>query len=700
MYEPSIIKGICMEKKTSNKTTSLSKYSSKFDRNKFKILHEEMSFAEYVDLLHKKPLLARTAFQYLWDTVISYGTEKFERYRKTYTKYKFFDESSIPDPVFGLEETLDFLMNCIKGAAGLYGTEKRVFLLRGPVGSSKSTICRRFKRGLEHYSQTDEGAWYTFKWVGLTEDMYTSPENACPMHEDPLHLMPREMREELLIEINQIHNNNVPAEKRDYTLSSEGNLCPRCQQFMDLFLVKYDGDWEQVVSNHIQVIRQTHSESRRMGIGTFQPKDEKNQDATELTGDINFAKIGHFGSDSDPRSFSFDGEFCCSNRGFFELIEMLKLHQEFLYDLLGASQEHNIKPKKFSQVPIDEVIIGHSNMPDYEKLQANEFMEALRDRTNKVDVPYLLRISDELKIYIEAYGPDKVCQHIMPHTLEIAAVFGVLSRLYDDSDSDLDLRDKAKLYDGKVLPNWTEDSVKELKDKYVDEGLKGGVSPRFIQDSIANCLARNPKYINVFHVLNEIKEKIQLSTSFSVEEKKKYDERLDLAIKELQDILKNEVQRALVADENLIVRVCAKYIDNVVAYVNSEKIINPITKKEEKPDERLMRSIEEKIDIPETRCGDYRRSMAAFIGSMATKKKEFTWKSNPELQRALEAKIFEDTRDTIKLSTLTAESAACDPDLQEKIEALKTRLIKQYGYNSESASDVLSYVASLFSAGV
>jgi serine protein kinase len=690
-----------MEKKTvASKTSSLSKYSSKFDRTRFKTLHEEMSFAEYIDLLHKKPILARTAFQYLWDTVASYGFAKFERYRKSYTKYKFFDDNAMPDPVFGLEETLDALMNFIKGAAGRYGTERRVLLLHGPVGSSKSTICRRFKRGLEHYSQTDEGAWYSFKWIGLPPEMYTSTEDMCPMHEDPIRLMFQDMRNDLLAELNHIYADADTENQRVYELFSEGTLCPRCQDFMDLLLAKYDGDWEQVVNNHIRVVRQTHSEGRRMGIGTFQPKDEKNQDATELTGDINFAKIGHFGKDSDSRSFSFDGEFCCANRGIFELIEMLKLHQEFLYDLLGASQEHNVKPKKFQQIYVDEVIVGHTNAAEFQKLQANEFMEALRDRTNKIDVPYLLRVSDELKIYTEAYGPGKVHQHIMPHTLEIAAVFAVLSRLHDDGDLKLDLRDKAKLYDGRSLPNWTEDSVKELRDKDTDEGLKGGVSARFIQDSISNCLARNPKYINVFHVLNEIKEKIQISVSFNVEDKKKYEERLDLSIKELQDILKNEVQRALVADENLIVRVCAKYLDNLIAYVNKEKIINPITKKEEKPDERLMRSIEEKIDIPEQGADDYRRSLAAFIGTMATKKKEFRWDSNPELKKALEAKLFEDTRDTIKLSTLTAESAACDPDLQEKIDAIKTRLVKQYGYNEQSATDVLDYVSSLFSAGV
>src|SRR5262249_36809648 len=121
----------------------------------------------------------------------------------------------------------------------------------------------------------------------------------------------------------------------------------------------YGGDWSRVVED-VRVRRMMLSEQDRIGIGTFQPKDEKNQDATELTGDINYRKIAEYGTESDPRAFNFDGEFNIANRGIIEFIEVLKLDVAFLYDLLGASQEHKIKPKKFAQTDIDEVIVGHS----------------------------------------------------------------------------------------------------------------------------------------------------------------------------------------------------------------------------------------------------------------------------------------------------------------------------------------------------
>ena len=698
-----------MESNTPTTTNStLAKYSRLFDREKFNILNEEMSYAEYMDRLGANPKLARNAFQYMYDMIISEGVEEFERYRKTYNRYKFFTN----DPqikIFGLEETLDQFVSFIHGAAGGYGTEHRILLLHGPVGSSKSTICRLLKKGLQKYSKTDEGAWYTYKWVNLpieSDDkgphIYTEPECMAALHDDPLRLMSADMRNEVFKDLNAALHDQTPEEDRSsvYTLASEGELNPRCKLFLRLLLKRYGGDWEAVMANHVRVIRMTHSETDRVGIGTFQPKDEKNQDSTELSGDMNFGKIGHYGADSDPRAFNFDGEFEVANRGMCEFIEMLKLDNAFLYDLLGASQEHQIKPKKFSQVAIDEVIVAHTNNPEYEKMKSNQYMEALRDRTVKVDVPYLLRWSDELKVYEQDYGKGKVKQHIMPHTLEIAAFFAVLTRLFDDPDHKLDLRDKAKLYDGRSLPNWTEDSVKELRDKYPTEGMQTGLSARYIQDKISNCLARNKHYVNVFHVLSEIKEGLGESSLISkVEDQKRYEYCAELAVKELDEILKNEVQKALVADEKAIERLCAKYIDNVIAYVNDEKMIHPITKEKIDPDERLMRAIEEKNGIPEQGCEDFRRSMAAFIGTLASRGKEFRWDSNPELKRALEAKVFEDVKDTIKLSALTKESAALDPELQEKIDAIKTRLIKQYGYNDQSATDVLDYVSSIFARG-
>jgi len=683
----------------------LSKITEKFNKDQFQKLNEEMSFAEYLDLVYKNPKLTRTAYQYLYDMILSKGTKKIEKYRRTYLHYNFFDDSEIP--VFGLEETLHQLVQFFRGAAGGYGPERRVLLLHGPVGSSKSTILRCIKRGLEKYSLTEEGAWYTFKWVNLPtgkeNGIYTQSEDESPMHEDPLKLLPLDIRKQILSEINEIHLSQTPEKEKTsvYKLNIEGELDPRSKKFMKELLLIYDGDFGKVIENHIRVIRKVHSETDRIGIATFQPKDEKNQDSTELTGDINWGKLPHFGTDSDPRAFNFDGEFCVGSRGIVEFIEVLKLAKEFLYDLLGASQEHQIKPKKFPQVSIDTVLISHTNNPEYERLKNDQTMEALRDRTVKIDVPYLLRWSEELKILEHYYGNGKVKQHIAPHTLEIAALWSVLTRLEDDKDGKITLVEKAKLYDGRSLPGWTEDSVKELRDKYPDEGMFTGISCRYTQDKVSNCLSSHYDYINFFMVLNELKAGIEHQSLFNNEEDKaKYVACTDLAKKELDQILKSEVQKALVGDEHAIERLCGNYIDNVMAYINGTKIRNPFTEQDQEPDERLMRSIEEKIDVPEVGADDFRRSLAAFIGNLAHSGKTFKWDSNPQLKKALEAKLFEDTKDHIKLSALNIKGATVvDKEIQDKIDAVKKRLIDQYGYNQQSATDVLDYVGSIFARG-
>ena len=302
-------------------------------------------------------------------------------YKKDVVRYHFFDDpiENGKDAIFGIDVHLMKLVNFFQSAALGYGTEKRVLLLHGPVGSAKSSIARLLKKGLEHYSRTDEGALFAYEWLDDEGSSILGGQKVfpSPMHEEPLKLLPHEVREKFLAELSKVNTSK-------YKVKIKGEVNPACRFILNEFMIKYNGDWNKVMK-HIRVKRLILSEKDRRGIGTFQPKDEKNQDSTELTGDINYRKIAIYGSDSDPRAFNFDGEFNIANRGIVEFIEMLKLDVAFLYDLLGASQEQSIKPKKFAQTNIDLVILGHTNEPEYRKLQSNEFMEALRDRTVKID---------------------------------------------------------------------------------------------------------------------------------------------------------------------------------------------------------------------------------------------------------------------------------------------------------------------------
>ncbi len=650
------------------------------------------SFEEYLDLVRANPRITRNAFQRVYDMILSYGVDVYEPTRgEKRMHYRFFDDPRDHgrDAIFGLDGPLESFVNALKSAAKGYGIEKRVLLLHGPVGSSKSTIARLLKKGLERYTATDDGALYTLGW---TDEHDPEQVHWCPMHEEPLHLIPNRFRKDIAAQLSEGGDG-------DHELTITGDLCPYCRFMYNQRLKKQEGDWTRVVSE-VRVRRLVLSEQDRIGIGTFQPKDEKNQDSTELTGDINYRKIAEYGSDSDPRAFNFDGEFNIANRGIIEFIEVLKLDVAFLYDLLGASQEHKVKPKKFAQTDIDEVILGHTNEPEYRRLQNNEFMEALRDRTVKVDIPYVTKLQDEIKIYEKDYNSEKVKgKHIAPHTIEIAAMWAVLTRLEEPKNASLTLMQKLKLYDGKSLPGFTEENIKELREEAHYEGMHG-ISPRYVQDKISNALVAHPDShsINPFMVLNELDSGLKHHSLITSEEQRQhFRELLSVVKEEYENIVKNEVQRAIAADEDALKRLCANYIDNVKAYTQREKVKHKFTGQYEEPDERLMRSIEEKIDIPESRKDDFRREIMNYIGALAIDGKTFDYKTNERLYKALQLKLFEDQKDSIKLTSLV--SSVVDQDAQAKIDVVKGRLIRDYGYDEESATDVLNYVASIFARG-
>lgn len=669
---------------------------SKSDYHKvYSELNWEDSFKQYLDLVLEHPKIARTSFQRLYDMIASYGYTTYSEYKKKITHWNFFDDpiDRGKDAVFGLDVHLMKMVNIIKAAAYQYGPEKRVILLHGPVGSAKSTIVRLLKKGLERYSRTTDGALYTFRWVNLKDILNMEDTLVCPMHEEPLHLIPEDQRQPIFDEINKNRN-------REQFLHIQGDLCPPCRYIYRQLLEHYKGDWTELTKRHVMARRIVLSEKDRVGIGTFQPKDEKNQDSTELTGDINYRKIAIYGSDSDPRAFNFDGEFNIANRGMIEFVEVLKLDVAFLYDLLTASQEHKIKPKKFAQTDIDLVIIGHTNEPEYRKLQNNEYMEALRDRTIKIDVPYITRLSQEIKIYEKDFNSRTVPNiHIAPHTLEMASMWAILTRLEEPKKANLTLTQKLKLYNGKTSQQFTEDNIKELRKESKREGMNG-ISPRYIQDKISNALIldKGAGCINPFIVLNELGAGLKGHSLLNDEElRKRYLELLSEVKKEYEDIVKHEVQRAISADEGAIEKLCGNYIDNLKAYTQKERIRNPYTGAEDEPDERLMRSIEEKIDIPENRKDDFRREIMNYIGALALEGKSFDFRTNERLFKALELKLFEDQKDTIKLTTLV--SKVVDKETQAKIDIVKERLIRNYTYCDICASDALSFVASIFARG-
>jgi serine protein kinase len=639
-------------------------------------------------MVFEDPRLVRNAYQRLYDMILSHGTHIVKVHDKEVIRYNFFDDpfSNGEDAIYGIDEALKNLVDTLCAAAKGLGPDRRIILLHGPVATSKSTIGRLFRRGLEEYSKTDEGRLYTFEWDVSDFDDEPTDVVPCPIFEEPLRLIPIEQRQKIVTELNRIFKEKYHGE---YELRVEGDLCPKCRFYFNRFMRLYEDDLEKVLK-HVTVRRLILSEKDRRGIATFEPKDKKNQDEEELTGGLNWRLVQIYGSDSDPRAFNYDGELCIANRGIFDGEELLKLQEEFLYDFLHATQEHVIKPKKNPRIDIDTVILGRTNSPEYKRVKSNEKMEAFNDRTRTIDIPYVLRKSDEEKIYRKFFGTNRVWgKHIAPHTLEMAALWAVLTRLEEPS-ADISILQKAKIYDGESIPNRTVDVKKLLDEAKGKEGFSG-VSPRYVIDMISKALVNDVEgCINPYRVLAMLEDNLPYHPGIDENRIEEYREYIELVKEELSAICQEEVRRVISHDPDELRQVGQKYLDHVMAYLNDEKVEDPYTGEEMEPDEEFMRSIEKQIGITEAQKDDFRQEISNWISERARKGEPFSPEHNDRLRRALEKKLWEDKKHNINFTAMVSDKTT-DPEHKRRKAEWIERLKKEYGYCDICAENVIDY---------
>ena len=620
--------------------------SFRVEENKLKW---EGTFADYLDIVKKRKEVAQTAHSRVYNMIKSSGLIEKDGNRL----YQFFGEE-----IFGLEESIERLVEeYFHPAAKRLDVRKRILLLMGPVSGGKSTIVTLLKRGLESYSRTDEGAVYAIK--------------GCPMHEDPLHLIPQHLRKDFY---------------ESYGIRIEGSLSPLNTMRLEK---EYGGEIENVLVERI-----FFSEDKRVGIGTFTPSDPKSQDIADLTGSIDFSTIAEFGSESDPRAYRFDGELNKANRGMMEFQEMLKLDEKFLWHLLSLTQEGNFKAGRFALISADELIVAHTNETEYRTFISNKKNEALHSRIIVMPIPYNLKVGQEERIYQKMIKESDMAHvHIAPHALRVAAIFSVLTRLEDSKKQGLDVVKKMRLYDGENVEGFNQVDVEELKKEFPEEGMHG-IDPRYVINRISSAIIRKEvPSINALDVLRSLKDGLDQHASIPQEDKEKYMNYIAIARREFDDIAKKEVQKAFVYSyEESAITLMNNYLDNVEAYCNKNRLRDPLTGEEMNPDEKLMRSIEEQIGISENAKKAFREEILIRISAYARKGKRFDYKSHDRLREAIQKKLFADLKDVVKITT---SSKTPDESHLKKINEVVARLIDEYGYNSISANELLRYVGSL-----
>jgi len=609
----------------------------------------EGTFRDYLALVLQQPTLAQRAHTRLFNMIQAAGVRVDD---DTKEHYAFFEHD-----LFGIDAPLTKVVEYFKAAALGSDVGRRILLLYGPPSSGKSQLVILLKRGLEEFSRTDAGAVYAIA--------------DCPQHEDPLNLIPHAMRREF---------------QEETGIHVEGELCPMCARDLR---EKFQGDIYR-----IPVRRMFFSEKERCGIGTFVPSDPKSQDIAELVGSIDLSTIGDYGSESDPRAYRFDGELNVANRGLMEFIEMLKADERFLYVLLTLAQEKNIKTGRFPLIYADECVVAHTNETEFNEFLADKKSEALHDRMIMVRIPYNLKVSQEERIYEKLLRQTNLQGlHLAPHALRVAAMFAILSRLEEPKIAGLTLLKKLKLYDGEDVEGFRQKDIKLIQEQAEREGMDG-ISPRFIINRISSSLIKPDTHcINPIDILRALKDGVDNQGAFKKADRERYNQLIAEARREYDEIARNDVQKAFfVSFEQEATTLVDNYMDHVEAYLDSTKMTDPITGEEVAPDEKLMRSLELKVQVPEAGKDSFRNEIFRKVAMANRRGEKFDYTTHDKLKDAIEKQLFEERRDTIKL-TISARSP--DAEQLRKLNEVVETLVSREGYCTNCANELLKYVSSL-----
>jgi serine protein kinase len=591
--------------------------------------------------------LVRTSHEYIWDMLLWYGRDvpgtDVQKARELFKR-----------ELFGVDEPLGRVVDYFKASAAGSDVGRRLLLLLGPPSGGKSTLAILLKRGLEEYSRTDQGALYAIK--------------GSPLRESPLNLIPTSLRAEF---------------RETYGVDIVGEVSPWAR----------DGDYLRVPVERIFL-----SEAARCGIGTYAPHDPSTADIADLVGSVDLSKVSQVGDEGDPRAWSWSGAVYAASRGVLEMIEILKVKREFLYLLLTMTQEKNVKVARFPLIYLDETILAHTNLAEFNRFLQEKENEALLDRMVIIKVPYALSYKDEARIYKKlVYGaPAFRHTHLDPHVLHLAAVFAILTRQSKPEREGLDLPKKVRLFAGEAVEGFSETEAARLRAESPDEGLSG-VSPRFVINALSTAITRgNARSLTSMELLLAIKDAIESDARMDAKHKKQWFDHLVTARKEFYNRwVKEDVHRALFASfQDEAQQLLEKYLDEIEASLDQRKVTDPMTGENRAPDERFLRSVEEKIKVSESGKQSFRQEVIrkAMVAFKAGEK--FRLASHARVREAIEQYLFEERRDVLRLVTSTARP---DDDAKQKISVVQERLVKEYGYDEHSAQEALNYVTTLLS---
>ena len=611
------------------------------------------NFLEYLDYVKENPGVVKTSHKRLYDSIMDYSVETLPD--SDPRKLSIFGGENVKiypyfkDYFFGMENVISKIMRFLASASKKGEESRQVLLLMGPVGAGKSDLTEHIKRSLE-------GSTY-FHILG------------DPQRGEPLQVVPRNLRE----------------------------------KFEDILGVKIDGDISPIIRymlieemngkyENFTVVETSFSQRGRRGIASVPPMDANSQDVGVLIGSEDISKLDKY-SEDDPRVLSLTGAFNVGNRGIVELVEVFKNEIEFLHTIITATQEKRVpSPGKHDMLHFDGVILAHCNEAEWNRFQSEHTNEAILDRIVKVEVPYVLELTQEVKIYKKIIGKSDFDAHIAPHTLEIASMFSVMSRLHPSQKCDL--LTKMRIYNGEdVIEKGRVKNVdiKDLRDEAVREGMSG-ISTRFIMKSIDAALSDSENNsITPISIIDSLTKQVK-EQIINEEDKERYLEIIQKIIREeYLRILENEIAKAFVsAYDEQAQSLFDSYLDNAESYTNRTIMKDTITKEERDPDERFMKAIEEQIGIIGSSCDGFRSDVTAYMFSKMRRGERIDYNSYGPLKEAIESYLITSVKDIARIVT---RSKSRDDDQKRKYSDMVGTLVEEYGYSEISAEEILTFAA-------
>jgi len=608
---------------------------------------------DYIELIEKDPSIVKSAHKRLYEALIDHGS--YSMPDSNFRKYKIFDGENIKiynyfeNEFFGMENVISKIMSFLSSAAQKGEESRQVLLLMGPVGAGKSALTEHIKKAL------DGKPYFHLK--------------GDPHRGEPLQLIPRSLRDSF---------------EKTLNVKIDGDISPIARHKL---MNELDGKYE-----NFEIEESTFSQRARRGVASVPPMDANSQDVSVLIGSVDISKLDKY-SEDDPRALSLNGAFNVGNRGIVELVEVFKNEIEFLHTIITATQEKRVpSPGKSDMLYFDGVIIAHCNEAEWNRFQSEHTNEAIMDRIVKVTVPYCLELDQEIKIYEKMLSKSEFKAHIAPHTLKIASMFSIMSRLKPSSKCDL--LTKMKIYNGEDIiekGRVKKVDIKDLKEEAKHEGLDG-ISTRFITKALDHALTNSEK--NMITPVS-VMESLSRMVKEQISDEQFKSNCLELLQKTIREeylkILENEIAKAFIsAYEEQAQSLFDTYLDNAEAYTTRTKLKDRVTKEERQPDENFMKSIEEQIGITGSSKDGFRSDVAAYMFARMRRGEKVEYKTYEPLKEAIESYLISSIKSVARIVT---KSKTRDDDQQKKYSEMVETMIEEYGYTAESAEEILAYAA-------